>query len=156
MYQQPEDHRKPPQVMLSLGDRLPILMDVKRLSVIYIILKSHLRLNLLTIMLTYHIPINLGDADYDIIQFCNLLAINLGVRTPVNVDYRTLEVISFVGSILNKVGFNPPLTHDRFANIYLSQTYSLKLINEITPQLPFDFESAIIKKVVCFITTWQK
>ena len=88
-------------------------------------------------------PINLGDGNYDMNDFCISLARELQVRPPLNVNYYAIETASRIGSVLNRVGFNSPLTHERFKNIYHSQTYSLELIHDIAPNLPFSFRDAL-------------
>lgn len=90
-------------------------------------------------------PINLGDEDVDIIEFCNRLAIAMHVKKPSNIDPRALKAIAQIGTILSRLGINAPLTNERLRNIYYSQTYSLDLIRKIVPSLPFSIEESISK-----------
>lgn len=90
-------------------------------------------------------PINLGDSDIDMIWFCNSIARKLNVRKPLNVNYFALEMTSRMGSMLAKLGFNSPLTYERFQNIYNSQTYSLNLIQDIVPILPYSLNDALVE-----------
>lgn len=90
-------------------------------------------------------PINLGDSDIDMNKFCNSLASKLDVRAPLNVNFFSLEMASRMGSILAKLGVNSPLTYERFLNIYNSQTYSLKLIQNIVPILPYSLNDALVE-----------
>lgn len=88
-------------------------------------------------------PVNLGDGNYDLIDFSNRLAAELGVRTPKLVSYSTLREISKAGSYLNRIGIKAPLNLTRFENIYQSQIYSLELIKSIVPLLPYKFDQAM-------------
>lgn len=88
-------------------------------------------------------PINLGDGNIDMNVFCNSLARELHVRQPLNVNFTALEIASRVGSFLSRVGLDLPLTHERFMNIYNSQTYSLELIQDLVPKLPFTQSEAL-------------
>lgn len=88
-------------------------------------------------------PINLGDGNFDMIRFCNSLANELQVRQPKNLNFKAIEIVSRIGTMLNRFGMEVPLTHERLMNIYNSQTYSLKRIQEIVPSLPFNFQDSL-------------
>ncbi len=90
-------------------------------------------------------PINLGDGDFDMTDFCKALARKLQVRQPLNVNFTALKVASHLGTVVSKAGLELPLTHERFMNIYNSQTYSLKLIQGIVPKLPYSLEDALVE-----------